>query len=153
MNYRNTFGEQVSYYFLWTSHLLKWLIFLTLFTYLFYYIPQLDNFKTNIYSFTQKTLDKIYTYGFVIWSSYHFDKVSFYVRNWKANEKKHAKQWGVSDYFLVERDREKFKCDTFKRIHSVTIPIQSTFKIICRYTLSFVVTLAMVSEIMIIRFY
>ena len=130
MNIRNFYGETVSYYFLWITNFIKWLIFPTI-------ICLLLNYKLYIIREENEELNHfIYGTLIILWAS-------LFYKQWIQKEKIYNYIWGTDKFSHSEPDREDFIPDSTKKLmfyHDFPYinPIIKKFKTIISYIVLFI---------------
>ena len=151
-HFRRIFGEQIGFYFYFLNHLHFWLLIMLFFSLIFYILSCIPRFNYSKFLNikTNDLFDYIYTSIFFIWSIFiSLKTVTLYIRSWRSSEKVKSVRWGVKEIFLIEPDRSQFICDDKISIISTTIPTRSNSSVIIAYSMSFLLTTAMVIKVLI----
>lgn len=98
---RNFYGEKISYYFLWLTSYIKWLIFPALVGLLFNFFYRFLNFDDGSHN---PVWPLLLSAIFIFWGS-------LFLFQWRQNETLYNYIWGCENYRISEPDRENFVPD------------------------------------------
>ena len=137
---RNFYGEEVSFYFLWLTSYIKWLIFPAVVGILFNYFYQYLNFKDGTHN---PVWSLLICFTFVLWSS-------TFLNHWTQKEKLFSYIWGTEDYQQTEPDRESFKPDGYRiLLLGQKFPYINKTKLFFKKSLSYFVLIIMIGIVLI----
>ena len=116
--FRDIFGENVGFYFVWISHFIKWLFYLALIGILMSIFSLLVNYDSNKNIFLITNL--IFIALIVLWGNYYYI-------SWDGQESFYNYIWGMNDYDLVQNSLYDFEENlkiNVEIIMGVKIPIE-----------------------------
>ena len=116
--FRDIFGENVGFYFVWISHFIKWLFYLGLIGILMSILSLFVNEDSNKNTFL--IINLIFIASIVLWGNYYY-------LSWDGQESFYNYIWGMNDYDLVQNslyDFEEHLKLNVEIIMGVKIPIE-----------------------------
>lgn len=163
---RNYLGESMSYYFLFISHYMKWLIFPTILGIcisLLSVISEFSNYdsKTDLNSKITNTKDSldsnnlpihkhknyfsefrtyfnlIYICIIVIWGT-------LLIKSWASKQKFYNYLWGMTDYECKANEISEVKINKFLMFQGVKIPIKNRWNSIYKRCITLIITFLMI---------
>ena len=100
---RNFYGEEISYYFLWITNYIKWLVFPSILGIIFEIIVKSVNSKEVSHN---PILSLISSAFFILWGK-------CFIYQWKQKEKLYNYIWGTENYQKAQLDQESFVPDGY----------------------------------------
>jgi hypothetical protein len=125
--WRNTFGEDVGFYFTWVTHYLSWLIFPAIMGTILYFL--------GIY-FSVNSEWNMYLYFSLFLSGFVITWANLYLTSWKSREEFLLHTWGMKS-FKLDKSNEMENVPVDKWVFmGIKMPIISAFKYIMGRTVS-----------------
>ena len=119
--FRDIYGENVGFYFVWVSHFIKWLFYLALIGLIMHILSFFITENWNKMFFL--IINLIFIAFIVLWGNY-------YCISWDGQESFYNYIWGMNDYILVQNilyDFEEYLKLNVEIIMGVKIPIDKNF--------------------------
>ena len=119
--FRDIYGENVGFYFVWISHFVKWLFYLAIIGLVMSIVNYFWNDNSNKIFFL--IINLIFIATIVLWGNY-------YHLSWDGQESFYNYIWGMNDYILVQNNiydvDEHLKLNV-EIIMGVKIPVEKNF--------------------------
>lgn len=119
--FRDIYGENVGFYFVWISHFVKWLFYLAIIGLIMSIINYFWNDDSNKIIFL--IINLIFIASIILWGNY-------YHISWDGQESFYNYIWGMNDYFLIQNNiydfNEHLKLNV-EIIMGVKIPIEKNW--------------------------
>ena len=120
--FRNLFGEELAFYFVWVSHFIQFLIYPAMFGIIITILSFIIQFMISEESYFLYNIDLVlklpFTFFIFIWAKAYID-------SWTKMEAFYCYQWGMEDYCVENYELEGTK--KFEKFLNIKIPIQNEF--------------------------
>ena len=120
--FKNVFGEEIGFYYVWISHYLIWLIFPCILGLIFFIINLFINYNKKI-----PILNVIFSILIILWGH-------FYLKSWSSNQKIYNYIWGMNTFKLDKNDdfNDNLLKISFLNYLGIKIPIKDYYNIIIK---------------------
>ena len=120
--FKNVFGEEIGFYYVWISHYLIWLIFPCILGLIFFIINIFINYNKKI-----PILNVIFSILIILWGH-------FYLKSWSSNQKIYNYIWGMNTFKLDKNNEynDNLSKISFLNYLGIKIPIKDYYNIIIK---------------------
>jgi hypothetical protein len=127
--FKNVFGEEIGFYYIWISHYLIWLIFPCILGLIFFVLNFFINYNKNI-----PILNVIFSILIILWGH-------FYLKSWSSNQTIYNYIWGMNSFKLDKSNEfnDNLSKISFLNYLGIKIPINDYYDIILKKIIIFII--------------